>query len=67
MQSEEISLSQAALRIGKGWPVANRLMLSGALGPARQDDSGRWRLTTAGVESYAARMTSPQATPIAEL
>ena len=66
MQSQEISLSMAGLRIGKSWAVANRLMLSGALGPARQDDSGRWRLTTAGVESYATRMTSPPATPLAE-
>ena len=65
MQSE-MSLSMAALRIGRAWAVANRLMLSGALGPARQDDSGRWRLTTAGVESYVRRMSSPQATPIAE-
>ena len=66
MQSE-MSLSMAALRIGRAWAVANRLMLSGALGPARQDDSGRWRLTIAGVESYAARLTFPPAPPIAEL
>jgi hypothetical protein len=55
MNDQEISLSQAALRIGKPWPVAHRLMLSGELGPARQNESGRWLVTVAGVDAYLDR------------
>jgi hypothetical protein len=55
MNDQEISLSQAALRIGKPWPVAHRLMLSGELGPARQNDAGRWQVTAVGVDAYLER------------
>ena len=64
---QEISLSQAALKLSKAWSVANRLMLSGALGPARQDAAGRWHLSEAGVDLYVAQEQSSQATRASRL
>lgn len=63
MSDQDISLSQAALRIGKPWPVANRLMLSGELGPARQNSSGRWLVTESGVEAYVQRGKTADVVP----
>jgi hypothetical protein len=58
---EMISLSQAALRIGKGWSVTNRLMLSGKLGLAHQNPDGRWYVSADGVADYLEQLKSQAA------
>ncbi len=51
---KEISLPDAALRLGLPWHAAYKLALGGALGPVRQV-AGRWVVTEAGVEAYCAK------------
>jgi hypothetical protein len=48
---KEISLPQAAVRLGLPWHAAHKLALRGVLGPVRQV-AGRWLITEAGLESY---------------
>lgn len=61
--NEEISLPQAALRLGLPWHAAHKLLLRGKLGAARQI-VGRWVVPAAGVEAYLERKRAPVA-PVA--
>lgn len=55
----EITLPQAALRLGLPWHAAHKLALRGLLGPVRQL-AGRWLVPEVGVEAYAKRMQHPE-------
>jgi hypothetical protein len=50
----EITIPQAAHRIGRAWRATWKLALRGQLGPARQI-AGRWLVTEQGVAAYLAR------------
>ena len=48
----EVSLPQAAARLGVSWPIAYSLAMRGELGKARQGDNGRWLVPEDGVAAY---------------
>lgn len=54
MQPEEITISDAAHRVGLGYQPAYDRVLRGDFGPARFA-KGRWFVRVAGVEAYLAR------------
>ena len=54
-----VSLPLAAAKLGVSYAVVYRLAISGELGPVNQS-RGRWQVTAAGIDAYAARSTDTQ-------
>jgi hypothetical protein len=59
MQSDEIALVSAARRLGLGYHATLNAVLRGDL-EGRQDERGRWQVSTQSVARFEARRSTKQ-------
>lgn len=60
-KNKEVSLPVAAFQLGASYEVARRLLFRGEL-DGRQDDTGRWKVSTESVERLLAARGQPSPT-----